>query len=146
MHTQSHPRPARDYKKGVVISMTYLCMKFYTPNGIGVVRSNKKSTRKCYLEAINKNNQDDVRINTISQQVKNGEKKERPIPAYEVEEIVLDQSLLDKKIRIGIGLPARLLEEVIHILTSFKIIFEWGLEDMLGVDRSVICHRISVIP
>lgn len=40
--------------------MTHLCMKFYTPNGIGVVRGYQKSTRKCYLEDVKKINQDGV--------------------------------------------------------------------------------------
>lgn len=78
---------------------------FYTPDGIRVVRGNQKSTRKCYLEAIKMINWENGRINTISQKVEKGEKKERSILADEFEEIVLDQSLPNRKIRIGTGLP-----------------------------------------
>lgn len=53
-------------KTGAVISMMHLCMKLYTSNGIGVVRSSQKSERKCYLEAFKRTNREDMRINTIS--------------------------------------------------------------------------------
>lgn len=44
-------------RAGAVISMAHLCMKFYTPNGIGVVRGNQWSARRCYLEVIKKINE-----------------------------------------------------------------------------------------
>lgn len=53
-------------KTRAIISMTHLSMKFYTPNGVGVVKGNKKSAQKCYLEVTKRINREDARINTIS--------------------------------------------------------------------------------
>lgn len=110
-------------KTSVTISMTHLCMKVYTPDGIGVVRGSQWSARICYLEAIKKINWDDVRINTISQQVDRGEKKETPSLADDVEEIILEESQPEKTVKIGKGLPENLRKEILQVLVEFRIIF-----------------------
>lgn len=76
-------------------------MKFYTPSGVGVVRGDQRSARQCYTLAVKEAVRSDVRINTISQQVYEGEAKERPTPTSEIEEITLDEERPERKIRIG---------------------------------------------
>ncbi|XP_031127529.1 uncharacterized protein LOC116029621 [Ipomoea triloba] len=49
-------------------------------------------------------------------------------------------------VKIGWNLPIDLRENIIKVLQKFKNIFAWGPEDMPGVDRSVICHRLSIQP
>ncbi|XP_019159667.1 PREDICTED: uncharacterized protein LOC109156267 [Ipomoea nil] len=36
---------------GAIISMPHLCMKFQTPEGVGVLRGDVRSTQKCYMKA-----------------------------------------------------------------------------------------------
>lgn len=52
----------------------------------------------------------------------------------------------ERKIIFETRLSTQLREEIIHVLVSFRIIFKWGLEDMPGVDRSILCHQLSIIP
>lgn len=115
--------------------MMHLCMNFYTPNRIRVVIGNQKSTRKCYHEAAKKINKKDAQIHTISQQVDKGDTKQRPTPVSDVEEIVIDKERPKRTIKIGVNLPNQLRYEVVHVLTSFNIIFAWGQEDMPKVDQ-----------
>lgn len=110
-----------------------------------MVRGNKKSARKCYLEVLKKINREDARIHTISQQVNKGDAKQCPSPTDETEEIVIDLEKLERTIKIGGGLPTQLRDEVVHILNSFKILFALGLEDISKVDRSIIFHHLLVI-
>lgn len=35
---------------GAIISMSHVCMKFHTPEGVGVVRGDPRSARRCYFE------------------------------------------------------------------------------------------------
>lgn len=62
-----------------------------------------------------------------------GTDKEHHALADEVEEITLDPEQLEKRVRIGAGLLTKLHEEIIHVLTTLKIILAWGLEHMPGL-------------
>lgn len=75
-----------------------------------------------------------------------GDENQHSTSASEVEEVMIDQERPEKTIKIGAGLPTQLRDEIIHVLTTYKIIFAWGLKDMPGVDQSVICHHLLVIP
>ncbi|XP_031106926.1 uncharacterized protein LOC116011573 [Ipomoea triloba] len=131
-------------RAAAVISMNHLCMKFHTPNGIGVVRGDQRAARQCYVRAVKQSDREEGRIHTISQQVDRGEEREKPQPASELEEIVLDSDQPERVVKIGRGLPTDLREDIIGVLQKYKDIFAWGPEDMPGVDRSVICHLLSI--
>lgn len=88
----------------------------------------------------------DARLYTISQQEDKGDTKERPTPASKAEEIMLDEDRSERKVKIGTTLELELWERIITVLVKFKVIFTWGPEEMLGVDRSVVYHHLSVIP
>ncbi|XP_031101985.1 uncharacterized protein LOC116005890 [Ipomoea triloba] len=133
-------------RAAAVISMSHLCMKFYTPNGIGVARGDQRAARQCYVRAVKQSDREESRIHTISQQVDHGELKEKPQPASELEEIILDSDRPERVVKIGRGLPVDLREDIVGVLQRYKNVFAWGPEDMPGVDRSVICHRLSIQP
>lgn len=48
--------------------------------------------------------------------------KEHSTLADEVEEIVLDLKIPERKIKIGAGFLTQLREEIVHVLVSFKVI------------------------
>ncbi|XP_031116497.1 uncharacterized protein LOC116020154 [Ipomoea triloba] len=106
-----------------VISMNHLCMKLHTPNGIGVVRGDQRAARQCYVHAVKQSDREDARIHTISQQVDQGEVKEKPQPASKVEEIMLNPSRPERVVKIDRNLLAGLREDIIKVLQKFKNIF-----------------------
>ncbi|XP_031099734.1 uncharacterized protein LOC116003935 [Ipomoea triloba] len=102
---------------GALISLEHLCLKFRTPNGIGVAR------REEQLKSL-----------------------DRPEPVVELEEVEIDPSRPERRVRIGVGLAEKVKQEIIQELQKYQRVFAWGPEDMPGVDRSVICHRLAVNP
>lgn len=65
VHNAILGRP-RISKVGAIISMPHLYMKFYTPNGVGIVRRDQRSARQCYTRAVKGAIHGDAKINTIS--------------------------------------------------------------------------------
>ncbi|VFQ82001.1 unnamed protein product [Cuscuta campestris] len=128
-----------------IISMAHLCMKFYTPNGIGEERGDQKNARSCYREAVKKMTCQFEQIKLVSQQVDKGEEKARIEPDANTEEIQIDISNPERKVKIGADLQEELRTEIVQVLTRYKSLFAWSVADMPGIDRSVICHRLSVL-
>ncbi|VFQ82308.1 unnamed protein product [Cuscuta campestris] len=128
-----------------IISMAHLCMKFYTPNGIGEERGDQKNARSCYLEAVKKMTRQFEQIKLVSQQVDKGDEKARIEPDANTEEIQIDASNPERKVKIGADLQEELRTEIVQVLTRYKSLFAWSVADMPEIDRSVICHRLSVL-
>ncbi|VFR02827.1 unnamed protein product [Cuscuta campestris] len=84
-------------------------------------------------------------IEMVSQQVDKGEEKARIEPDANTEEIQIDASNPERKVKIGADLQEELRTEIIQVLTGYKSLFAWSVADMPGIDRSVICHRLSVL-
>ncbi|VFQ69191.1 unnamed protein product [Cuscuta campestris] len=106
-----------------IIFMAHLCMKFYTPNGIGEERGDQKNARSCYLEAVKKMTRQFEQIELVSQQVDKGEEKARIEPDANTEEIQIDTSNLERKVRIGADLQEELRTENFQVLTRYKSLF-----------------------
>ncbi|VFQ99239.1 unnamed protein product [Cuscuta campestris] len=128
-----------------IISVAHLCMNFYTPNGIGEERGDQKNARSYYLEAVKKMTRQFEQVELVSQQVDKGEEKARIEPDANTEEIQIDISNQERKVRIGDDLQEELRTEIVQVLTRYKSLFAWSVADMPGIDRSVICHRLSVL-
>ncbi|VFQ79200.1 unnamed protein product [Cuscuta campestris] len=124
-----------------IIFMAHLCMKFYTPNGIGEERGDEKNARSCYLEVVRKMTRQFEQIEVVSQQVDKGEEKARIEPDANTEEIQIDTSNPEQKVTIGADLQEEL--RIVQLLTRYKSLFAWSVADMPGIDQSVICHRLS---
>ncbi|VFQ87943.1 unnamed protein product [Cuscuta campestris] len=124
-----------------VISMALLCMKFYTPGGIGQVRGDQKKARHCYLEAVKKMTKAFERVTLVSQE----EDRSKLEPGDETEQIVLREAFPERMVRIGRDLPRGLRDEIISVLREYADIFAWSVADMPGINHSVICHRLAVM-
>ncbi|VFQ84428.1 unnamed protein product [Cuscuta campestris] len=103
-----------------IISMAHLCMKFYTPNGIGEERGDQKNARSCYLEAVKKMTRQFEQIELVSQQVDKGEEKARIEPDANTEVIQIDTSNPERKVKIGADLQEELRTEIVQVLTRIK--------------------------
>ncbi|VFQ93912.1 unnamed protein product [Cuscuta campestris] len=140
VHNAILGRPGINKVRGV-ISMAHLCMKFYTPGGIGQVRGDQKKVRSYYLEALKKMTKAFERVTLVSQE----EERSKLEPCDETEQIVLREAFPERMVRIGRDLPRGLREEIISVLREYAEIFAWSVADMPGIDRSVICHRLAVM-
>ncbi|XP_019197163.1 PREDICTED: uncharacterized protein LOC109191031 [Ipomoea nil] len=89
VHNVILDRPAI-MRVGGIVSMSHLCMKFPTPAGVGVVRGDVQSTRKCYTRAVNRREAGSSRVNTIIKEAV-GDRKEQPEPSEEIEEVPLSE-------------------------------------------------------
>ncbi|VFR01133.1 unnamed protein product [Cuscuta campestris] len=140
VHNAILGRPGINKVRGV-ISMAHLCMKFYTPGGIGQVRGDQKKARHCYLEAVKKMTKAFERVTLVSQE----EDRSKLEPGDETEQIVLREAFSERMVRIRRDLPGGLRDEIISVLREYADIFAWSVADMPGIDHSVICHRLAVM-
>ncbi|VFQ88144.1 unnamed protein product [Cuscuta campestris] len=128
-------------KVGAVISMPHLCMKFYTPGGVGEVKGDQRNARECYARAVKKMTKG---VNVISQEITEGETREKLEPEAETVEIELHPGDSSGMVKIGANLPEDLKAEITRVLQEYAGIFAWSVADMPGIDRSIICHRLAV--
>ncbi|VFQ69713.1 unnamed protein product [Cuscuta campestris] len=125
VHNAILGRPGINKVRGV-ISMAHLCMKFYTPGGIGQVRGDQKKARHCYLEVVKKMTKAFERITLVSQE----EDRSKMEPGDETEQIVLREAFPERMVRIGRDLPGGLRDEIISVLREYADIFAWSVADM----------------
>ena len=67
-------------------------------------------------------------------------------PTEASEDISLDEDNPKKSTRIGANLEGKIKKDLIHLLRENIDVFAWSHEDMLGIDPSVITHRLNVHP
>ncbi|VFQ98400.1 unnamed protein product, partial [Cuscuta campestris] len=80
-------------------------------------RGDQKNARSCYLEAVKKMTRQFEQIELVSQQVDKGEEKARIEPDANREEIQIDSSNLERKVKIGADLQEKLRTEIVQVLT-----------------------------
>ncbi|XP_019194876.1 PREDICTED: uncharacterized protein LOC109188702 [Ipomoea nil] len=131
---------------GALISIEHLCLKFRTPNGIGTIRCDRKVARDCYLQACRGMGKREMQVHEITERPPKKTVIPRPEPAVELEEIEIDPAQPSRRVRIGVGLREKLRGEIVRVLQEHRLVFAWGPEDMPGVDRSIISHRLAVDP
>ncbi|CAH9083530.1 unnamed protein product [Cuscuta europaea] len=138
-------RPALEDLEAI-ISMKHLCLKFPTNDGIGYARGNQRIARACYLKLTRPAEREGQRIDTITAAVAMDEERPRAEPAEEVEEIPLDTSRPERVLRVGKQLPQDQRDAILLVLRSYAVVFAWGPDDMPGISRQVITHRLTVDP
>ncbi|XP_031106330.1 uncharacterized protein LOC116010979 [Ipomoea triloba] len=127
--------------------MEHLCLKFPTPTGVGTARGDQKVSRSCYLKACRQIGSRDLQVHTIAEKALQGEEnRPRAEPIVETEDVVLDLGRPERVVKVGTGLPAELRGRIIEVIRRFKDVFAWGPEDMPGLNREVITHKLAVDP
>ncbi|XP_019160670.1 PREDICTED: uncharacterized protein LOC109157216 [Ipomoea nil] len=127
--------------------MEHLGLKFPAPTGVGVARGDQKVSRSCYLKACRQIGQKDLQVHTIAEEAFQEEVgRPRAEPVVETEEVILDLSRPDRVVKVGVGLQAELRARIINTIRSYKEVFAWGPEDMPGLSRDVITHKLAVDP
>ena len=67
-------------------------------------------------------------------------------PVDKLEEVVLDDSRLDRKTRMGTLASWPVRQALTAFLRDNQDVFAWNHEDMPGIDPSIIVHKLNVLP
>ena len=63
-----------------------------------------------------------------------------------MEDVFLDENNLERCTRVGVDLKEKTKKDLVRFLKKSIDVFAWSHEDMLGIDSSVITHRLNVCP
>ena len=67
-------------------------------------------------------------------------------PVERLEEILLDDSKPDRTTKISTLASPMVHQALINFLKDNHDVFSWSHEDMLGINHSVIMHKLNVSP
>ncbi|VFQ62676.1 unnamed protein product [Cuscuta campestris] len=88
----------------------------------------------------------DLRVDSIATTLlKEEEGRPRTEPVEETEDVVIMEEQQEKKIKLGININAELRSRIIQVLRENFVVFAWSVEDMPGVSKSLITHRLAAV-
>ena len=67
-------------------------------------------------------------------------------PVEELEEVILDDSRPKRTTRVGTLASWSIHQELMAFLRDNQDVFAWSHEDMLGIDPSIMVHKLNVSP
>ena len=67
-------------------------------------------------------------------------------PTEMLENIILDDSDIEKYTRVGAALDENTKKDLVQFLKENVDVFAWSHEDMLGIDLGVIIHCLNMYP
>ncbi|KAK0582675.1 hypothetical protein LWI29_028411 [Acer saccharum] len=141
-------------KARAVTSTHALKIKFPTEFGVGELRGSQEMARRANLSIfkdkagmetlnifeVDREEQEDNPENfELDPRDKTSREKEEP-----TESIILDETEPDKTVKIGARVTEQVKKDVMNLLKEYRGIFAWCHEDMPGIDRSVISHKLAV--
>ena len=130
-------RPTLNSWKAVT-STYHLMIKFPTEYGVGELRGNQIATRECYIAMLEMEDQQQVMCI--------GKQQALAKPVEELEEVILDDTQLERTTRIGILASWPVCQTLTTFLRDNQDVFAWSHKDMPGIDPSIIVHKLNVSP
>ncbi|XP_075662983.1 uncharacterized protein LOC142632475 [Castanea sativa] len=130
-------RPTLNSWKAVT-STYHLMIKFPTNHGIGELRGNQVSARKCYVAMMEMDNH--IQAMNIE------ERRVATEPTERLEDVLLDEAHSKQTTKIGTLANPTVRQELATFLKENRDVFTWSHEDMPGIDPSVMVHRLNVSP
>ncbi|XP_075659096.1 uncharacterized protein LOC142628960 [Castanea sativa] len=130
-------RPTLNSWKAVT-STYHLMIKFPTDHGIGELRGDQVSARECYVAMMEMDNH--IQAMNIE------ERRVATEPAEKLEDVLLDKACPERTTKIGTLASSTVRQELANFLKENRDVFAWSHEDMLGIDPSVMVHRLNVSP
>ncbi|GKU88075.1 hypothetical protein SLEP1_g2380 [Rubroshorea leprosula] len=145
-----------------VISQPHLCMKFPTPQGVGVLRGNQKMARACYQDTFKKVelaaaprgssessrptqlNQQTMSISDIEHRPEGIEQKAEPIEPLEI--VHLNPDVPERTVKIGTKLTEEERAKLLEFLRVNQDVFVWTTDEMLGIPAELTVHKLSTYP
>ena len=119
-----------------VNSTYHLMIKFPTEYGVGEVREDQVAARECYIAIL----EIDDHLQTICIE------EERTVAEQveELEEVLLDDSRPERTTRISTLASPPVRQVLTTLLRENQHVFAWNHEDMLGINASIIVHKLNV--
>ncbi|GKV32747.1 hypothetical protein SLEP1_g41332 [Rubroshorea leprosula] len=144
-----------------VISQPHLCMKFPTPQGVGVLKGNQEMARACYQDTFKKvelaaapasvegrkptqPGQQTMSISDIEHRPESVEQKAEPIEPVEIVPLNLD--VQERTVKIGTKLTEEEQAELLKFLRNNQDVFAWTTDEMFGVPAELTVHKLSTDP
>ncbi|GKV43023.1 hypothetical protein SLEP1_g50365 [Rubroshorea leprosula] len=145
-----------------VISQPHLCMKFPTPQGVGMLKGNQKMTRACYQDTFKKvelaaaprgsseihkptqPGQQTMSISDIEHRPEGVEQKAEPIEP--VEAVPLNPDVPKRTIKIDTKLTEEERAELLEFLNVNQDVFAWTTEEMPAIPMELTVHKLSTDP
>ena len=113
-------------------------IKFPTNYGVGELRGDQVAARECYIAM--------MEIDDHLQAMNIEEHRTTTKPVEKLEEVLFHDSDHRRTTKIGTLASPTIRQELAAFLRSNRDVFAWTHEDMLGIDSSVIVHRLNVSP
>ncbi|KAJ0985389.1 hypothetical protein J5N97_003745 [Dioscorea zingiberensis] len=141
-------RPTLNALKAV-ISTYHLLLKFPTESGSGEIRGDQPLARQCYVSTLKGKtlNSSKTKVSEamlVSRMAERENEELRPTPVEELLTVPLDTTRADRTVRIGADLTAEQREDPMGVLRANSDLFAWSSEDMPGVKRNIIEHRLNI--
>ncbi|GKV42478.1 hypothetical protein SLEP1_g49874 [Rubroshorea leprosula] len=111
-----------------VISQPHLCMKFPTPQGVGVLKGNQKMARACYKDTFKK-----VELAKAE-------------PVEPMETVPLNPDVPERTVKIGTKLTKEERAELLEFLRVNQDVFVWTTDEMPGIPAELTVHKLSTDP
>ena len=122
----------------VVTSTYHLSVKFPIEYRVGQVQGDQLATRKCYLAMFSM----DEQVQTMNIE----EMRVVVEPTEALEDIPSNENNLEKYTRVRADMKKKTKQNFVQFLKKSIDVFAWSHEDMLGIDPSVITHRLNIYP
>ena len=130
-------RPTLNSWKAVT-STYHLMIKFPTDYGVGELRGNQVATRECFVAMMEM--VDHLQAMSIE------EHRMMTEPVEKLEEVFLDDSNHERITKIGTLTSPAVHQALTTFLRSNRDVFASSQEDMLGIDLSIMVHRLNGSP
>ncbi|GKV34408.1 hypothetical protein SLEP1_g42783 [Rubroshorea leprosula] len=144
-----------------VISQPHLCMKFPTPQGVGVLKGNQRMARACYQDTFKKvefavaprgsessrptqPGQQTMSISDIEHRPEGVEQKAEPVEP--VETVPLNPDVPERTVKIGTKLTEAERAELLEFLRVNQDVFAWTTDEMPGIPAELTVHKLSTNP
>ncbi|GKV25972.1 hypothetical protein SLEP1_g35342 [Rubroshorea leprosula] len=144
-----------------VISQPHLCMKFPTPQGIGVLKGNQKMARACYQDTFKKVElaaaprsseshrpaqlgQQTMSISDIEHRPEGVEQKAELVEP--IETIPLNPDVPERTVKIGTKLTEEDREELLEFFRVNQDVFAWTTDEMPGIPAELMVHKLNTEP
>ena len=111
-------------------------IKFPTDYGVGELCGNQVAVRECYIAMLE--------MDDHQQTIYIREQRAVAEPVEELKEVTLDDSRPEQKTRMGTLASWSVRQALSAFSRDHQDVFAWTHEDMLGINSSIIVHKLNV--